>query len=74
MMGRHAAYWRPFIDSGQMVAFGPVLDDRDRGGSVSSKPWARTSCGRLLHATRRSPAEPPSERSESCSPGFVRPR
>ena len=25
-MGRHAAYWQPFIDSGQMVAFGPVLD------------------------------------------------
>ena len=26
VMGRHAAYWRPFIDSGQMVVFGPVLD------------------------------------------------
>jgi uncharacterized protein len=26
IMGRHAAYWRPFIDSGQMVVFGPVLD------------------------------------------------
>ena len=25
-MGRHAAYWQPFIDSGQMVIFGPVLD------------------------------------------------
>ena len=25
-MGRHAAYWRPFIDSGQMVVFGAVLD------------------------------------------------
>lgn len=25
-MGRHAAYWQPFIDSGQMVVFGPVLD------------------------------------------------
>ncbi len=24
-MGRHAAHWRPYIDSGQMVAFGPVL-------------------------------------------------
>ena len=29
-MGRHAAHWQPFIDSGQMVVFGPVLDD---GGS-----------------------------------------
>src|SRR4051794_3705386 len=26
VMGRHAAYWRPLIDSGQMVVFGPVLD------------------------------------------------
>ena len=26
IMGRHAEYWRPFIDSGQMVIFGPVLD------------------------------------------------
>jgi uncharacterized protein YciI len=26
IMGRHAAYWQPVIDSGQMVIFGPVLD------------------------------------------------
>lgn len=26
IMGRHAAYWQPFIDSGQMVIFGPVLE------------------------------------------------
>jgi uncharacterized protein YciI len=26
IMGRHAAYWRPYLDSGQMVVFGPVLD------------------------------------------------
>ncbi len=25
-MARHAAYWQPFIDSGRMVVFGPVLD------------------------------------------------
>ena len=30
IMGRHAAYWQPLIDSGQMVIFGPVLD---AGGS-----------------------------------------
>jgi uncharacterized protein len=27
IMGRHATYWQPLIDSGQMVVFGPVLDD-----------------------------------------------
>ena len=26
IMGRHAAHWRPYIESGQMVIFGPVLD------------------------------------------------
>ena len=26
IMGRHAAYWQPYIDSGQMVIFGPVLE------------------------------------------------
>jgi hypothetical protein len=30
IMGRHAAYWQPRIECGQMVVFGPVLDD---GGS-----------------------------------------
>jgi uncharacterized protein YciI len=27
IMGRHAAHWRPYLDSGQMVFFGPVLDE-----------------------------------------------
>jgi uncharacterized protein len=26
IMGRHAAHWRSFIESGQMVVFGPILD------------------------------------------------
>jgi uncharacterized protein YciI len=26
VMGRHAAYWQPLVDSGAMVVFGPVLD------------------------------------------------
>jgi uncharacterized protein YciI len=26
IMARHAAHWQPYIDSGQMVVFGPVLD------------------------------------------------
>jgi uncharacterized protein YciI len=26
IMGRHAAYWQPLIDSGQMVVFGPIVD------------------------------------------------
>ena len=31
-MSRHAAYWQPLIDSGQMVVFGPVLDDTGSWG------------------------------------------
>jgi uncharacterized protein YciI len=26
IMGRHAAHWQSYVDSGQMVVFGPVLD------------------------------------------------
>jgi uncharacterized protein len=26
IMGRHAAHWQPYLDSGRMVVFGPVLD------------------------------------------------
>lgn len=32
IMGRHAAYWRPYIDSGQMVVFGPVLEEEGSWG------------------------------------------
>jgi uncharacterized protein YciI len=26
IMARHAAYWQPKIDAGEMIVFGPVLD------------------------------------------------
>jgi uncharacterized protein len=26
IMGLHAAHWQPYLDAGQMVIFGPVLD------------------------------------------------
>jgi uncharacterized protein len=38
IMGRHAAYWQPFIDSGQMVIFGPVLDSTRKAAR-----WLRAS-------------------------------
>ena len=31
-MGRHAAHWKPYLDSGQMVIFGPVLTDTSSFG------------------------------------------
>jgi uncharacterized protein len=27
IMGRHAAHWQPYVESGRMVVFGPVLDE-----------------------------------------------
>jgi uncharacterized protein YciI len=32
IMGRHAGHWQPFIDAGQMVIFGPVLDSTGSWG------------------------------------------
>jgi uncharacterized protein len=32
IMGRHAAHWQRYIVSGQMVVFGPVLDDTGSWG------------------------------------------
>jgi uncharacterized protein YciI len=32
VMGRHAAHWQPYIESGQMVIFGPVLDSTGSWG------------------------------------------
>ncbi|HTL83643.1 MAG TPA: YciI family protein [Acidimicrobiia bacterium] len=32
IMGRHAAHWQPYVDRGQMVVFGPVLDDERSWG------------------------------------------
>ena len=32
IMERHAAYWQPFIQSGQMVVFGPVVDSTGSWG------------------------------------------
>jgi hypothetical protein len=29
IMSRHAAHWRPYLDRGEMVVFGPVLTDED---------------------------------------------
>lgn len=32
IMGRHAAYWQSWVDAGQMVVFGPVLDSTGSWG------------------------------------------
>jgi uncharacterized protein YciI len=32
IMRRHAAYWQPLVESGQMVVFGPVLDSSGSWG------------------------------------------
>src|SRR5262245_21464302 len=32
IMGLHAAHWQPWVESGRMVVFGPVLDDTGAWG------------------------------------------
>jgi uncharacterized protein YciI len=32
IMGRHAAHWRPYLERGDMVVFGPFLTDEDSFG------------------------------------------
>jgi uncharacterized protein YciI len=32
IMSRHGAHWRPYLDRGDMVVFGPVLTDDDSYG------------------------------------------
>ncbi len=32
VMGRHAGHWRPYLERGDMVVFGPVLTEEDSYG------------------------------------------
>ena len=32
IMGRHAEHWRPYLERGDMVVFGPVLTEQDSYG------------------------------------------
>ncbi len=32
IMNRHAAHWRPYLERGDMVVFGPILTDDDSYG------------------------------------------
>src|SRR5947209_16258198 len=32
IMGKHAAHWRPYLERGDMVVFGPVLTEDDSYG------------------------------------------
>jgi len=32
IMGRHAAHWRPYLERGDMVVFGPILTEADSYG------------------------------------------
>jgi uncharacterized protein len=32
IMSRHAAYWRPYLERGDLVAFGPVLTEANSYG------------------------------------------
>jgi uncharacterized protein len=54
VMARHAAYWQPLIDAGQMVVFGPVLD---RTGSWGLGVVEAEDENELLHFAAADPVE-----------------
>jgi len=39
IMARHAEAWRPWVESGQMVIFGPVLDASRSFRDRAVDPW-----------------------------------
>jgi uncharacterized protein YciI len=61
VMGRHAAHWQSYVERGQMVVFGPVLDESGSWGlgvieaddeealraHVAQDPVVETGTGRI---------------------------
>src|SRR5947207_476260 len=69
IMGRHAAYWQPLIDSGHMVIFGPVLDSTGSWGLGVAESVGDTGGNHHRRARRRDhltvcQAEPQSPRHD----------
>ena len=63
IMARHAEYWRPWVESGQMVIFGPVLDGSGSWGlgvvEADDEEEMKRNCGpspRTIRSLRRARA------------------
>ncbi len=69
IMGRHAAYWQPFIDSGQMVVFGPVLDNTGSWGLGVVEAEDEDELRVFAAGDPVVTPAPPTSRSERWSPG-----
>lgn len=56
IMGRHASYWQPLVDSGRMVVLGPVLDgycdDRSRQDARRVRPASMNGSFRPSNRSR----------------------
>jgi hypothetical protein len=63
IMACHAAHWRPWIESGQMVIFGPVLDASGSWVLASWRPTMNRSCGPSPTTIRSLLPAPPRWRS-----------
>ena len=47
IMNRHAAHWRPYLERGDMVVFGPILTEDDSYGlAVVETMTSRPCCQR----------------------------
>jgi uncharacterized protein len=74
IMGRHAAYWQPLVESGRMVVFGPVLDSSGSWGlgvveAVDEEELRAFAAGDPVVATGTAQME-----IGKMLAGFIRPR
>src|SRR4051794_16507659 len=76
VMGRHAAYWQRFIDSGQMVVFGPVLDGTGSWGLgvIEAEDDAEDDLRAFAAGDPVAPTETAEIDFGKMVAGFVRPR
>jgi uncharacterized protein len=47
LMGEHAAYWRPFVEGGLVIAMGPVADPAGGYGVMIADVASQASLGAL---------------------------
>ena len=52
IMNRHAAHWRPYLERGDMVVFGPILTDDDSTALRSWRPTTSRHCASSPRRTR----------------------
>jgi hypothetical protein len=66
IMARHAGHWRPWVESGQMVIFGPVLDGSGSWVLASWRLTTKRNCGPSPRTIRSLPPARARLKSARC--------